>query len=496
VAQARTARALARAARAGAAVVRAPAFAARAQAFAARALARAARALARAARALACAARALAAVVRAPACVARAVRCGACAVGARSCAARVGAAVASARAVRAPAFLRPARGGGPALPGEPEIVYNGRGMRLDPTLSAASRLARSGRYEAALRVLEPQVTHYNRSFHYCYLMGVVYLRSGNVGNALTYLRLARELNGRDVSTILGLAALYLKRGDVGSALDLYLDALELDGKNRVAKKALRVIRRNTGADSLSAWLGAGRLPSLYPPVPFPGLSAREAAAVAGAAVAACAIGFGAFVFAGLVPNPFAPHGPREIPPGLALTREARTAPVAPGGSHLYVFTQSQAVGAYERALVLFTNYRDNAARVYLNRILESNAADVFRDRIGLMLHYMDSPTGFHDFGPDNVSISRAWQEPLLYRGVYVIWRGRATDVDALDRTSFTFLVGDNPDIRLEGVVRVVFSQAVPVPPPGELIEVLGRVVPVEGDGGRIMLEGITIRENL
>jgi len=364
-------------------------------------------------------------------------------------------------------------------------------MRLDPTLTRASRLARSGKYEAALRVLQPEVTRYGRSFNYHYLMGAVCLHAGDFGGAMTYLRLARELKGRDPSTIVGLAALYLARNDASRAVDLYLEALEIDPGNRTARNAMRVIRRHAGADELSAWRDSGRLPSLYPPIPFAGPSARAVAAAAGGLALLLAFVLGALVQTGLLADPLRPMGSREIPPGLRLTREDRRSPIAPGGPpREFMLSQSQAVEIYERALALFSSHRDEAARVYLNRILESNASEGIRNRASRMLLFMDPPRFDNFRRGDNVDFHEAWQDPLLYRGVHVIWRGVASNASvSSEGTSFDLLVGrDSPRI-VEGIVPVEFAGAVPVPD-GQ-VEVLGRVAPIDASPW-VMLEGIGI----
>jgi len=345
-----------------------------------------------------------------------------------------------------------------------------------------------------MRLLQPEVLRYHGSFSYHYILGAVCLRVGEFGSALTYLRLAREINGRDPRAILGLAALYLRRGDTERAVDLYLEALEIDPGSRAAKSAMGMIRRRAGTDGFAEWLEAGRLRSLYPPIPFPGISAKAAAAAFGAAAAACAVAFGAMVHAGLAPNPLRPLGPRELPYGLALTWAERAAPLSPGGEGRHALDRGQAIEAYERALALFSSHRDEAARISLNRILDSNASEGIKNRARLMMGFLETP-GFDTFRrDDNVSHAQAWQDPRLHSGVHVIWRGIASNVSIADReTSFDLLLGyDSPRI-VEGVVSVAFPHAVPVPEGA--LEVLGRIEPAEGEG-RLRLEGLAIRINL
>ena len=184
-------------------------------------------------------------------------------------------------------------------------------MKLDPILTRASKLARSGKYDAALRTLEPEVNRYHGSFRYFYLLGASCLRAGDFGGALTYLRVAHEIKRRDPLALLGLAVLYLNRGETERAVNYYLEILEIDHNNRAAKKALKVIRKNAGVDAFTSWLEAGNLPSLYPPIPFPGFSPKEKLATFGIILVVCAAAFGLLIRFKIVPNPFNVHSDRQ-----------------------------------------------------------------------------------------------------------------------------------------------------------------------------------------
>ncbi|MDR2133984.1 MAG: tetratricopeptide repeat protein [Treponema sp.] len=369
-------------------------------------------------------------------------------------------------------------------------------MKLDPILTRATRLARSGNYEGAIKTLEPEVNRYYGSFRYYYLLGVSCLHVGDFGGALTYFRLAHDVKIRDPLALLGLAVLYLRRGETDRAVDFYLDVQELDEKNRTAKKALKVIRRYAGADTFSAWLESGRLPGLYPPIPSPGLSPDRILAAAAAVLAVLALCFGILVRTNLVPNPFGHRGGRKVHAGISLSGEERNEPVQTGGAYRYILTRSQVLETYERALSLFTGYRDEAARVHINRILESNASEGVKNKSRILLSYMEVP-GFDNFRHgDNVPYSEVIRDPVLFRDVHVIWRGMATNAETLQNmTSFDFLVGYDTRKTLEGIVPVVFDKAVSLNLERPL-EVLGRIVPVNQESGAgIRLEGVAIHQS-
>jgi hypothetical protein len=360
--------------------------------------------------------------------------------------------------------------------------------KLDPILTNAAKLAGKGNYNGAVRILSTEVNRYYGSFSYYYLFGVTCLYAGDFGGAKTYFDLARKAKIRDPLVLLGLAVLYLRRGETNRAVEFYLEVQELDEKNRLAKRALNVIRKHAGTEKFSAWIDTGRLPVLYPPIPVPAASRKWTAIPA--VILILAAGFGLF----LRLNPS--HRGTRVIGELVLDRGDRESPMASGGSYRYILTRNGALDAYEKGLALFSAYRDEAARVHLNRILESNAAETIKNKARLVLSYMETP-GFDTFRRgDNIPYGTVIREPFLYRDVHVIWRGMATNVAVQDnRTSFDFLVGYDTRRTLEGIVPVTFDRAVALNTERSL-EVLGRIVPAGGgEGPGIQLEGIAIHQS-
>jgi tetratricopeptide (TPR) repeat protein len=375
-------------------------------------------------------------------------------------------------------------------------------MKLDPILSKASRLIRSGKYEFARRTLEPEVNRYHGSFRYYYLLGNTCLRGGDYGGALTWFRLAHEANGRDPLAILGLAALYMRRGETDRAVDYYLEVLELKPNNRIAQKALKLIRRYAGTDRFAAWLEAGKLPSVFPPVAFPGFTAKEKLCGLAVLLVLALTVYGVMVHYKYVPSPFKPRGDRQGIAAGSLTLEERLESVQAGGSYHHEFAgRVQAVETYEKALALFAAYRDEKARVELNRILASNAAEGLKNKARILGDYMKpphrEPPTFDSFKKgDNIDFSDAEKDPILYQGVHVIWQGRPANVIITDKaTTFDLLIDYDPEVKtsiMRGTAFVVFDRAIPVNS-GRQLEALGRIG-LDKDN-KIILEGIAIHQS-
>jgi tetratricopeptide (TPR) repeat protein len=366
-------------------------------------------------------------------------------------------------------------------------------MKLDPILSKATRLARRRNYDGAIKTLEPEVNRYYGSYWYHYLLGAACLYAGDFGGALTYFKLARDIKIRDPSVLLGMAVLYLRRGETDRALDFYLEVQELDEHNRIAKKALRVIRKYAGLENLTRWIESGRLSSLYPPLPvLPGIRKRIAVSL-GTVLLVLALTGGILVKLRVLP--FIRDAGREGLSTSALVREEEDAPVEIGGSYRYVLTRNDVLNTYGEARNLFTHYRDEAAKVALNRILESNASEAVKNKARVLFSYTETP-GF-DTLRDRFTYGEIIKEPVLYRDCYVVWRGMATNLDIQQNaTSLDFLVGYDTRSTLEGIVPVVFNFSVAVNPDRPL-EILGRVVPVlsaNASGQDIRLEGVALHQ--
>ncbi|MDR2177335.1 MAG: tetratricopeptide repeat protein [Treponema sp.] len=369
-------------------------------------------------------------------------------------------------------------------------------MKLHPILTRAVRLARKGNYDAAIKTLEPEVNRFHDSFRYYYILGVSCLRVGDFMGAFTYFKLARDVRLRDPNVLLGIAVLYLRRGETDRAVDIYLDVQDIDPANSIARKAMSIIRRYAGQDQLTEWIESGELRRLYPPLPRVSPEPRRIVLAVLVVAGILAAGFFTLLRFRVITLPGS-RGPRTLVAGAGLEAEDRRQPVETGGTYRYILTRNQVLEIYERGLSLFTEYRDELARLNFNRLIEANASEGIKNKARLVMSYMEIP-GFDSFKrQDNFAYADAVKDPVLYRGCHVIWKGMAANIQSSpSQTSFEFLIGYDTRQSLEGIVPVVFDKALAVNPEQPL-ELLGRIVPVAGDRGEtIRLEGIAIHQSL
>jgi len=359
-------------------------------------------------------------------------------------------------------------------------------MKADPILNKAAILAKKRDYEGALKTLKDEEDRFYGSFKYYYLYGVICLYAGNYAEAHENFNLARKIKIKEPSLMLGFAVLYLKRMNTVQAVNYYLEVQEMDPKNRIAKKALTVIRKNSEGEALSDWM-TENLVKLFPSVPSPAIEIKTILNITLILAAVLILVFGIFARVSF---------PRSSRPTseFILSVEERRDPVQVDGFYMYILTRDQAITLYDRALSLFTSYRDEAAKINLNRIIESNASEGLKNRARLLMNNMETP-GFDTFKRgDNPSYSDVKNEPAIYRNVHVIWRGMATNVELTDEfTRFDFLVGYDTRRTLEGIIPVTFFSPVSINTERPL-EVLGKIT-ITPSYSDIRLEGVAIHQS-
>jgi len=347
-------------------------------------------------------------------------------------------------------------------------------MKNDPVLNKAALLAKKRDFEGAIRILKDEEDRYYGSFKYYYLYGVVCLHAGNFVEAKMNFDQARKIKIKDTSTMLGHAVLYLKRMNTVQALEYYLNVQEAEPKNKIVKRALAAIRKYSAGEALSDWM-TENLQKLFPPIPAPAITKKTIINISLISVAAIILVITVLANTNIFGRSFSAKNQRPTA-DFTLSSQERNSPVQiEDGYYRYILTREQALSQYDRALSLFTSYRDEAAKINLNRILESNASDSIKNRARLLIGNMDVP-GFNTFKRgDNPTFNDVKNEPFIYRDVHVIWRGMATNVEVTDDfTRFDFLVGYDTRRTLEGIIPVIFYSPVAVNAERPL-EVLGRI---------------------
>ncbi len=342
-------------------------------------------------------------------------------------------------------------------------------------IDEAEALYRHRRWAQLIVLLEPLSAVYRDNARFSVLLGSAYLFKEDSGGAYSCFRRAQSLDYRNVSGSLGLAAVYIRRGETDKAVQLYIEILEKHPRDRIARLGLLYLRRSSGTDEK---LKARKVRRLYPmPPPRWGIFALVL-------IASSALALGLFLYPALVGAVQQSRPRRDGVSDIVLSSEEVAIPVGGVGEFDIVLTEKEAIEAFEKAKRLFSDYRDEAALVELNRLMISNASSGVKNKAASLSRYVREPSFLSM--PDRFGYADVATFPKLYEGVGIIWKGLPANIvesttgakDATS-TSFDLLVGYHDKKRLEGIVQVVTrfqTRLIPDRP----IEVLGRVRRVEG----------------
>jgi len=368
----------------------------------------------------------------------------------------------------------------------------------DSILEKAIRLLRRGNYDKTIKLLEPEVNRYHGVFTYYYVLAVSYLYAKIYNVAFTYFKLAKDIKMREPSVLLGLAVLFLRRGDTDRAIDLYLEVQDLDTRNKIAKNALKVIRKYSGTDYLTTWVESKKLTNLFPlPPSVPPSTMTRILVPTACVLSALILGSGLLIKFNILENPINNHSSQRVERegflASALNSEEKNDMLQDDSGFRYNLSQKEIIAMYEEARLRFNEHRDEVARRSLNKILESNASEAIKAKSRMLMSFMDVVPNF-DSLKDRFEFVDVFNDPILYRNCYVIWRGMASNLEVMqESTTFDLMVGYDTRRILQGVVPVVFDFSVLVNTEQPL-EILARVVPMSSERGHIKLEGVSLHQ--
>ncbi|MBR1535339.1 MAG: hypothetical protein IJ630_00190 [Treponema sp.] len=370
-------------------------------------------------------------------------------------------------------------------------------------LEKAHSLLRRRKFSHVISILEsgnnPEI--YRETFDYFLTAGLACLYLGDTGSAGAYFQRARHIRLTDPTLLCAQAVLFLRRGDTEKALSYYIDVLDEDPDNKVALSAIEFIRTH-GTDELYTAIDSGEIEKFYPPLGInPDWIKRVIlSALVGLALALLILNLGNFskIF-------------RHIPVSFGKERKdlkefflpvedikAMQQSDSAATSYKYTLSEEQIKHSYELVKAYSTAYKENAARVEINRLLLSNANNELKTRMKIVLSHFTEPT-FDSLitNKDNIDYAtvRDSNESELYLDCMVSWSGRIANAQSIG-TSYRFdlLVGYENLDRMEGIVPVFFEEA-PYPElDGErTVHVLGKI---SSQDGSILLKGRAVYQEI
>lgn len=356
-------------------------------------------------------------------------------------------------------------------------------------IDSAQSLMRRRKFSSAIKVLQGRSEIYEEDFTYYVLLGTACLYVGDTGSAYSYYEKARRIKMTDVKLLLGQAAIFLRRGDTDRAVRYYLDILETNPGNKIASAALEFVRK-ANYELICKWVDSGKIEQFYPPL---GVNPDFVFTLIGVVALGMITGF--FAVNILFSKPKV-SGNRADLSSFVLSVEDATSVKETDLSHTvynYILSDKQILKSYELAQSYFQSYRDNAAQVEINRILNSNASPLIRKKTRLLMTYLVPQT--FDSLKDNYNYATVSSDPSLYLDCWVDWTGRITNAQTIgEKFSFDLLIGYEDLKTVEGIIPVGFDNA-PYPAiDGEkAVRVLGKI---GTENGKLKLTGYSVYQGI
>lgn len=341
-------------------------------------------------------------------------------------------------------------------------------------LRQARKLLRARRFPEVNSLLQECQLEYKESFEYHYILGVARMYLNDIGGAWQSFEQARKISVLDTRLQVAQAALFLRRCDTPRALEYYLEIQEKEPSNKIAKEAIEFIRFND-TEVIYEWVSSGKIKKFYPPLGLHPVIPKVFA-VLGVCVL-LSVGYGGY---SLYKKSTLPP-PRVDLKDFVLSVDERNNALQEDMSsdvYRYILTTRQVNDAYSLAVSNVLEYKDNAALVEINRILNSNASSLIKQNAIMLKNNLQEPT--FDTIKDSYPYSKVVEDPYLYIDCWVSWTGRvANSVETDTSYSCDLLVGYQDEKRLEGIVPLVFDSAMNIDPVLPL-RVLGRLGVSEG----------------
>ena len=356
-------------------------------------------------------------------------------------------------------------------------------------LSHAEVLFRRREFATVVRDLAPQIFLHRGDRRYFFLLGISSLYIGDFGGAHSYLLRGKDLDPLNMDLLLGLAISHLWRKESTEALRLWVGIQDKHPKNKKAFLGLETLKQAPDKVDWTDQLRLGRLRSLYPEPGFDWYTSfRRAGIIMGGLAVILALAGLVFGIKGLIDRRIPPARPGieesisgQSSNGAIDNQEKTTAGDAefgmfPGDVSRFILSETEIKSGVVEIRNSFREYRDNKARVILNKLMQSNASEATKAQLrGLSTHFKEP--GFTNFR-DNYDLLAVSADPRLHAGAYVMWRGRIANLIKAEQViNFNFLVGYDNSKVVSGTVPVSLSFAANIHD-GDPIELIGQVRPI------------------
>jgi len=339
-------------------------------------------------------------------------------------------------------------------------------------LKVARVLYHQKKYAQIINTLEKKIFDYYDDVDFFHVLSSSYYQTGDLNGAHAFATRIINLAPQHLDANILLAAIYTKRGDYTKAVKHCLNVLDQNPEEPRAKLLLEQLRKNQTKDELKSWVQSRHFQKIRPRIPGKPLPIKL---IFGLVFFSFLLFSLTFLISNWLAQRLQPRNPESIRPGIEERGISGLRELLKfDGAFDEILLASEIEQLFRQAQDLMLDYRDNEARVVLNRIINSNASEQVKSQALSLIELQSRPDFTSEF--KSFSTSEIKSRPKIYNGVYVRWQGSVANLQVNEtEIVFDFLVGYHEGRVLEAVVPSKIRFAVRINN-GDPIDVLGRIV--------------------
>ncbi|AHE62477.1 Tetratricopeptide repeat family protein [Borrelia parkeri SLO] len=358
----------------------------------------------------------------------------------------------------------------------------------------------SHKYSDVVKLLEKEIFLYKNYYFYHYILGMSYLRMGNLGTAQTYLKKAYTLNPTEPDVKQSIAILLAAQGKEDKAIQIWLKMIEENQEIQRSEFSLETIRKNPIQGAL--FLNKNKIyAKLFPEIKVEtgqNLSKLIRILLTIASLAFLLIAIFLFI-----------HSKETIKLTLSKSKVKEKKAINNiaayiddikindkekienhEGQFVFILTETEIKNSFQKIKTHLKQGKDNFARIEINKILNSNASESIKLKAKNLASFISRPN-FITFD-DYLVLKEIKKNPLIYSNVYVKWEGIANNIEKKDNiTYFDFYVGYNKNV-LEGIITTKTTFDIDINFK-DYVEILGQI-DYDYNTNILTLNAITIRK--
>ncbi|WP_281862114.1 tetratricopeptide repeat protein [Candidatus Borrelia fainii] len=373
-------------------------------------------------------------------------------------------------------------------------------MEPDKLINKSISYYNSHKYSDVVKLLEKEIFLYKNYYFYHYILGMSYLRMGNLGTAQTYLKKAYTLNPTEPDVKQSIAILLAAQGKEDKAIQIWLKMIEENQEIQRSEFSLETIRKNPIQGAL--FLNKNKIYTKL----FPEIKVKTGQNLSKLIRILLTIASLAFLLIAIF---LLIHSKKIIKLTLSdsKVKEKKTINNIAAyiddikinnkekienheGQFVFILTETEIRNSFQKIKTHLKQGKDNFARIEINKILNSNASESIKLKAKNLASFISRPN-FITFD-DYLVLKEIKKNPLIYSNVYVKWEGIANNIEKKDKiTYFDFYVGYNKN-ALEGIITTKTTFDIDINFK-DYVEILGQIN-YDYNTNILTLNAITIRK--